>query len=265
MKKFLALLLAAIMLLSMVAMVACGEDPVTPPDEKPDDETPGDDKPECTHEDANIDGKCDKCGAQMEISECTHEDANSDYKCDKCGAEMTPEVDPDDQEAADKVVELIEKIEEITKDNYSSFKSKISNARKRYDRLTDAQKALISEDLVKRLTDAETNYELFKAAADKAEELTVNKLLGGIAARQAGTMAASAGAAAVDGPLPVGDIIGGVATVGCTLWSGWDVYQASKVLPMKLAETLRSAADECERQCRDEAHGIGENLVSKFS
>ena len=177
MKKFLALLLAAIMLLSMVAMVACGEDPVTPPDEKPDDETPGDDKPECTHEDANIDGKCDKCGAQMEISECTHEDADSDYKCDKCGAEMTPEVDPDDQEAADKVVELIEKIEEITKDNYSSFKSKISNARKRYDRLTDAQKALISEDLVKRLTDAETNYELFKAAADKAEELTVNKLL----------------------------------------------------------------------------------------
>lgn len=177
MKKFLALLLAAIMLLSMVAMVACGEDPVTPPDEKPDDETPGDDKPECTHEDANIDGKCDKCGAQMEIFECTHEDADSDYKCDKCGAEMTPEVDPDDQEAADKVVELIEKIEEITKDNYSSFKSKISNARKRYDKLTDAQKALISEDLVKRLTDAETNYEFFKAAADKAESLTVNKLL----------------------------------------------------------------------------------------
>lgn len=77
-------------------------------------------------------------------------------------------------------------------------------------------------------------------------------------------MAASAGTAAVDGPLPVGDIIGGVATVGCTLWSGWDVYQASKVLPAKLAETLRSATDECERQCREDARRIGEDLVSKF-
>lgn len=93
---------------------------------------------------------------------------------------------------------------------------------------------------------------------------TVAKLLGGIAMRQAGTMAASAGAAAVDGPLPVGDIIGGVATVGCTLWSGWDIYQAAKVLPEKLAETLRSTTDDCERQCREEASRIGANLVTQF-
>lgn len=94
---------------------------------------------------------------------------------------------------------------------------------------------------------------------------TVAKLLGGIAARQAGTMAASAGAAIADGPFPIGDIIGGVATIGCTLWSGWDVYQASKVLPRKLADTLRGATDECERQCREEACRIGADLVSKFS
>ena len=93
---------------------------------------------------------------------------------------------------------------------------------------------------------------------------TVAKLLGGIAVRQAGTMAASAGAATVDGPLPIGDIIGGVATIGCTLWSGWDIYQAAKVLPEKLAETLRSATDDCERECREEAKRIGRNLVAQF-
>ena len=138
----------------------------------------------------------------------------------------------------------------------------------------EAYKAVLeqcAENVEKRICDL-TSGQLVAGIAVAVEAVciretvaTVAKLLGGIAARQAGTMAASAGAAAVDGPLPVGDIIGGVATVGCTLWSGWDVYQASKVLPMKLAETLRSAADECERQCRDEAHGIGENLVSKFS
>ncbi len=93
----------------------------------------------------------------------------------------------------------------------------------------------------------------------------VAKILGKIAARQAGTMAASAGAAAADGPLPVGDVIGAVATVGCTVWSGWDVYQATKILPQKLAETLRSATGDCERQCREEALRVGSRLVSKFS
>ena len=169
MKKILALLLAAVMLLSMVAMVACGEDPVTPPANNPSNDEPGNDKPGEDQPGADQPGE--------NQPECTHEDANGDFACDLCGADMTPEADPEDQEAADKVVKLIEKIEEITKDNYSSFKSKINNARNRYDKLTDAQKALISEALLKRLTDAEENYTKFKAAADKAEDLTINKLL----------------------------------------------------------------------------------------
>lgn len=137
----------------------------------------------------------------------------------------------------------------------------------------EAYKALLeqwAENVEKRIGDL-TSGQIVAGIAVAVEAVciretvaTVAKLLGGIAARQAGTMAASAGAAAVDGPLPVGDIIGGVATVGCTLWSGWDVYQASKVLPAKLAETLRSATDECERQCREDARRIGEDLVSKF-
>ena len=127
-----------------------------------------------------------------------------------------------------------------------------------------------AEDVDKRIVDL-TSGQLVAGVSVAVEAVcvretvaTVAKLLGGIAVRQAGTMAASAGAAAVDGPLPVGDIIGGVATVGCTLWSGWDVYQAAKVLPGKLSETLQSATDDCERQCREEARRIGRNLVAQF-
>ena len=176
MKKFLALLLAALMVLSMFAMVACqpSDDPVTPPD----DETDPDNKNCTTHVDANTDYKCDNCGANLEKPDCTHEDADTDYVCDKCGAALEkPGVDPKDQEKADDVIERIQKIEEVTKDNYTKKKNTISTARSRYNKLTDAQKALVPAELVTFLEQAEAAYAAFVAAAEKAEALTVNKLI----------------------------------------------------------------------------------------
>ncbi|MBQ7398392.1 MAG: hypothetical protein IJW09_06195, partial [Clostridia bacterium] len=77
-KKILSFTLA---LLIVGSMVACK-------DKTPDE--PKDPEPPCTtHEDANTDYKCDKCGAELEKPACTqHEDADTDYKCDKCGAEL---------------------------------------------------------------------------------------------------------------------------------------------------------------------------------
>ena len=138
----------------------------------------------------------------------------------------------------------------------------------------EAYKALLvkcDEDVNRSILDLTTGQVVagvsvaVEAVCIRETVAAVAKILGGIAARQAGTMAASAGAAAVDGPLPFGDIVGGVATLGCTAWTAWDVYQATKVLPEKLAETLKSATDDCERQCREEAQRVGAELVSKFS
>jgi len=89
----------------------------------------------------------------------------------------------------------------------------------------------------------------------------VSSLLGRAAARQVGTMAAGAAAAVADGPLPVGDIIGGVAVVGCTVWTAWDVYKATKLLPASLAKTLDSVTRDCERQCREEVCKAGKKMV----
>ena len=172
MKKFLALLLAALMVLSMLAMVAC--QPADTPDDPKDDP-----KDECkTHVDANTDYKCDNCGADLEKPACTHEDADTDYKCDKCGAELEkPDVDSELQEKLNKVIERIEKIEEVTKDNYTKKKNLLKQARTYFDKLTDEEKAMIPEETVKMLTDGEAAYAAFVAAAEKAEALTINKLI----------------------------------------------------------------------------------------
>jgi len=89
----------------------------------------------------------------------------------------------------------------------------------------------------------------------------VSSLLGKAAARQVGTMAAGATAAVADGPLPVGDIVGGVAVLGCTAWTGWDIYKATKSLPAELAKTLVSVTHDSEKQCREEVLSAGERLM----
>ena len=53
----------------------------------------------CDHVDADSDGKCDVCGADMPTTEpeepCDHVDADSDGKCDVCGADM-PTTEPEE-------------------------------------------------------------------------------------------------------------------------------------------------------------------------
>ena len=88
----------------------------------------------------------------------------------------------------------------------------------------------------------------------------VAKILGKAAGRQAGTMAAGAGAAIADGPLPVGDAIAAVAIAGCTAWSAWDVYKATKILPEELRVTLEESTRKCERQTLDEVKSAGEKV-----
>ncbi|MCI8490939.1 MAG: leucine-rich repeat protein, partial [Lachnospiraceae bacterium] len=87
-------------------------------------------------------------------------------------------------EAVNAVKNLIEGIGTVSLDS----KDKIEAARKAYDALTDAQKALVSADILKVLTDAETTYKKLeeeqgsqnsgKADQEKADE--VKKLIEGI-------------------------------------------------------------------------------------
>jgi len=90
--KIISLLLVVIMVVGLLA--ACG--PVTP-------------TPTCTHEDANKDGKCDKCSAAVQVQQpcTTHTDVDKNGKCDKCNAtvevkqECTEHVDANSDEKCD--------------------------------------------------------------------------------------------------------------------------------------------------------------------
>lgn len=81
-----------------------------------------------------------------------------------------------DRPAANAVVEKIEAIGEV--EYTADSKALIDAAREAYDELTEAQKALITEEQLKVLTDAEAKYaELEAAAADQAAaEAVVEKI-----------------------------------------------------------------------------------------
>lgn len=101
---------------------------------------------------------------------------------------------------------------------------------------------------------------VFEAICVRQTVAAVAKLLGRAAIRQAGTTAAGATAAVADGPLPIGDVVGGAAIVGCTAWSAYDVWKATKILPDALRSTLESATQKCEWQTLEEAKQAGKTI-----
>ena len=75
------------------------------------------------------------------------------------------------QMAADEVITKINAIGTV--EYTDACKALIDAAREAYDALTDAQKALVSEETLKVLTDAEAAYAELKAAAEETEKFAV--------------------------------------------------------------------------------------------
>lgn len=94
---------------------------------------------------------------------------------------------------------------------------------------------------------------------------TVSKCFAKSVARQTAAMAGGAATALADGPLPIGDIIGGVAVVGTTAWTCYDVYKASKVVPGELRSVLNNVTSDCEKQCLEEVRAAGERALEAYS
>lgn len=92
----------------------------------------------------------------------------------------------------------------------------------------------------------------------------VARLLGNAVARQVAALGAGAGAAIVDGPLPVGDIIGGVIAIVGLGFAVRDIHRATKVLPAELRKALTDTTDECEKACLKEALDLGQKFSSAY-
>ena len=89
---------------------------------------------------------------------------------------------------------------------------------------------------------------------------TVAKILGKSVARMAGSMVAGASAAIADGPIPIGDAIGGAMVLGSTCWTAYDIWQATEVLPMELSKTLRAVANDCETKTVSDFKKAGDEI-----
>jgi uncharacterized protein YjdB len=83
----------------------------------------------------------------------------------------------EDDDAAAGAADLIKSIGEVSFDK--SCKNRIDAARNAYDALTDAQKNLISADVLKVLTDAEQRYGELKKADEKKQEIARKKAAAG--------------------------------------------------------------------------------------
>lgn len=79
-----------------------------------------------------------------------------------------------------------------------------------------------------------------EAAFIKTSVSCVTRLGATIAAKMGASAAAGATCAVVDGPLPIGDIIGGALALGGAAWTGYDVYKLASVLPGEMRASLHS-------------------------
>ncbi|MCX7698034.1 MAG: hypothetical protein N2114_01015 [Candidatus Goldbacteria bacterium] len=70
------------------------------------------------------------------------------------------------------------------------------------------------------------------------------RVLGSIAARTSTTVLASLAAAAADGPIPIGDIIGLIIATGGAVWTAYDLYKAQYVLKNEITDTLENSIRE---------------------
>lgn len=89
---------------------------------------------------------------------------------------------------------------------------------------------------------------------------TIAKFLGKAAARMAGSATIGAGSAMADGPLPIGDVIGGAVVLGSTCWTAYDIWQATEVLPKELSNALSEAADDCEAKTVRDFKNAGDEI-----
>lgn len=88
----------------------------------------------------------------------------------------------------------------------------------------------------------------FATAALPLEIVTVVKVLRFLSrvlskwvGRAAATGAASLGLIAADGPLPIGDAVALLTSLGFSAWALWDVYHLSKWVPEEISSNLYSA------------------------
>lgn len=85
----------------------------------------------------------------------------------------------------------------------------------------------------------------------KSTIASIKRVVGAIIGRFAGVLGKSVACAALDGPFPVGDLLGAVLAVGGTALCLRDLADSRKELAVSLESELHQAIDSCRNTCRE--------------
>ncbi len=68
----------------------------------------------------------------------------------------------------------------------------------------------------------------------------------------------------VDGPLPIGDIIGGVIALGGSAWTAYEVYNLMEILPAEIETNLLACINEIDAELRKQSATQAKTLVTEM-
>lgn len=92
----------------------------------------------------------------------------------------------------------------------------------------------------------------------------LSSVLAKTVAKMAGSGTSGVICAAADGPLPIGDVIGGgIAVVGLA-WTAWDIRQAIKVIPEKLSGQLHDSITNYRSEINQNAKEQAQKLLNEY-
>ena len=91
----------------------------------------------------------------------------------------------------------------------------------------------------------------------------VYSLMAPLVAKLTTSLTAGGTSALADGPLPFGDILGGVLAIGGFSWTAYDLYRVTKVLPKKLRTEVTRLIDQSEQGMRREALAKATQMVKQ--
>ena len=104
----------------------------------------------------------------------------------------------------------------------------------------------------------------FEALFIRSTIAAIRNLFVKISGKLAGSVSAGVICAAADGPIPIGDVLGAIIAAGGTIWTAWDIWDVSHIMPKKLASELKSGIASAKRDLLAEARRNAETLVKQF-
>lgn len=126
--------------------------------------------------------------------------------------------------------------QKVSSNSYTNDESKVIII----DTLLDVNK--ISSEISSKVTGVAIGA-ILDAITIKSTMACIKKVCAAVVAKVCSSASFAIISSVSDGPLPIGEIVGGVVVVGTTIWTIYDIYQITKVLPQEMETSLNQGVE----------------------